>query len=176
MSAVLSAILGLYFAHAQSLDTVSAEMARREMQRLLAPARVELVWNEADREVARAIVATFDESCSIETLPARPSGGTATAALAESSVSSSGRVLPYFHVNCNRLIQTLTPALQPLNLPLRRVVFGRALGRVMAHEVYHILSQRKDHDSAGVAKASFTLEDLTAPQFDFVVPLMARSR
>ena len=94
----------------------------------------------------------------------------------QTSVSSSGRVLPYFYVNCSRLIRTLAPALQPLNLPLRRVVFGRALGRVMAHEVYHILSQRKDHDATGVAKPSFTLEDLTARQFDFEFPLMARSR
>jgi hypothetical protein len=176
MSAVLSAILGLYFAHAQSIDAVSAEMARREMQRLLAPAGVELVWNQGDREVARAIVATFDDSCAFDTLPARPSGEAAGVALAESSVSSSGRVFPYFHVNCSRLIRTLTPALQPLNLPLRRVVFGRALGRVMAHEVYHILSQRKDHDATGVGKASFTLEDLTARQFDFEFPLIARSR
>jgi hypothetical protein len=175
MAAVLSAILGLYFAHTQSLDAVSTEMARREMQRLLAPAGLELVWNQGDREVARAIVATFDDSCSVDTLPAQSSGDAAAIALAESSVSSSGRVLPYFHVNCSRLIQTLTPALQPLNLPLRRVVFGRALGRVMAHEVYHILSQRKDHDPTGVAKASFTLEDLTARQFEFEFPLMARA-
>jgi len=174
MSAVLSAILGLYFAHAQSLDAVSTEMARREMQRLLAPAGVELVWNQGDREVARAIIATFDDSCSIDTLQPQFSGDAAVA-LAESSVSSSGRVLPYFHVNCSRLIQALRPALQPLNLPLRRVVFGRALGRVMAHEVYHILSQRKDHDPTGVAKASFTLEDLTSRQFEFEFPLMARA-
>jgi hypothetical protein len=173
MSAVLSAILGLYFAHAQSLDAVSTEMARREMQRLLAPAGVELVWNQADREVARAIVAAFDDSCSIDTLPA-PLSGNADAALAESSVSSTGRVLPYFHVNCSRLIQTLTPALLPLDVPLRRMVFGRALGRVMAHEVYHILSQRRGHDATGVTKASFTLEDLTSRQFEFDFPLLAR--
>jgi hypothetical protein len=176
MSAVLSALLGVYFAHAQGLDPVSAETARREVQRLLAPAGVELVWNQGDRDVARAIVASFQGSCSLETVVPNPSGEAQGIALAESSVSSSGRVLPYFQVNCNRLIRTLTPALQPLSLSLRRVIFGRALGRVMAHEVYHILSQRKDHDSSGVAKASFTLEDLTARQFGFEFPLMARAR
>ena len=175
MSAVLSAILGLYLGHAQSLDPVSVHIARQEIQRLLAPAGVELVWNQADRDVGRAVVGTFEGSCSLDTLPTGPSGYTGAVALAESSVSS-GRVLPYFHVDCARLIRTLTPALQPLTLPLRRELFGRALGRVMAHEVYHILSQRKDHDEVGVAKASFTLHDLTAQRFDFEFPLMARAR
>lgn len=174
MSAVLSAILGLYLGHAQSLDSVSAQIARQEMQRLLAPAGVELVWNEADREVARAVVGTFDGSCSLDALPVDPSGHAGAVVLAETSVSS-GRVLPYFRVDCARLIRTLTPALQPLSAPLRRTLFGRALGRVMAHEVYHILSQRTDHDASGVAKASLTLHDLTAPQFDFEFPLMTRA-
>jgi hypothetical protein len=175
MSAVLSAILGLYLGHAQGLDPVSAHIAQQEVQRLLSPAGVELVWDQADRDVGRAIVGTFNGSCSLDSLPADPSGKAGDVALAQ-SVVSYGRVLPYFHVDCARLIRTLTPALQPLSTPLRRALFGRALGRVMAHEVYHILSQRTDHDDTGVAKASFTLHDLTAPQFEFEFSQMARAR
>src|SRR5205807_1018754 len=116
-----------------------------------------------------------DGSCSVDTLPAGGSGYAETPVLAETAVSSN-RVLPYVRVNCNRVIRTLAPALQPLSIPLRRVIFGRALGRIMAHELYHILSQRKDHDQTGVAKASFSLEDLTAPRFDFEFPAVASSQ
>jgi hypothetical protein len=171
----LSAILGLYVGHVQSLDTVSAQVAQQEMQRLLAPAGIELVWNSTGQDVAQAVVGSFEGSCSLEALPVSLSNYAGPGALAETSLSST-RVLPYFRVDCNRLIRTLMPTLQPLSMPLRRAVFGRALGRVMAHEVYHIISQRKDHDESGVAKACFSLDDLIARQFEFDLPTIERMR
>ena len=167
MSAVLSAILGLYVGHAQNLDSVSAHLAMQEMQRLLAPARIELAWN-TEREVAQAVVGSFEGSCSVETLPSGLAGKKSSAALADTSVASN-RVLPFFRIDCNRLVRTLAPTLQPLSMPLRRAVFGRALGRVMGHEVYHILSQRKDHDENGAAKAALSVDDLTGREFEFEV-------
>jgi len=166
MSAVLSAILGLYVGHAQSLDTVSAQVAQQEMQRLLAPAGIELIWNKRNRDVSQLVFVTFDGSCSLDALPASPAGYTTSVVLADTSVSS-GRVLPYLRVDCDWIVRTLMPTLEPLSMPLRRAILGRALGRIMAHELYHVLSQRKDHDRTGVAKASFSLDDLTAHRFDF---------
>jgi hypothetical protein len=43
----------------------------------------------------------------------------------------------------------------------------RALGRVIAHEIYHILAQTTEHDESGVAKAAFSLEDLMVDGFAF---------
>src|SRR3954465_8386200 len=142
MSAVFSAILGLYLGHAQSVDSISVQLARQEMQRLLAPAQIEILGDRKGPNVSRVIVVSFDGSCSLDTLPPGPPDKSGIEALAE-TVASANRILPYVHVNCNRLLATLTPALQPLSTPLRRAVFGRALGRVIAHEVYHVLSQRK---------------------------------
>jgi hypothetical protein len=182
MSAVLSAILGLYLGHAQNLDSVSAQLAMQEMQRLLAPARIELAWN-TDRDVSQAVIGSFEGSCSLETVPSGLAGEKLSTALADTSVSSN-RVLPYFRIDCNRLLRALAPTLRPLSMPLRRAVFGRALGRVMAHEVFHILSQRKDHDERGAAKAAFSLNDLTGREFEFElgtieamtpVPLLAKA-
>lgn len=175
MSAVLSAILGLYLGHAQNVDAVSVQLARQEMQRLLAPAQIELVRDQTGRDVSQIVVVSFDGSCSLDSLPAGPSRTADTTALAETAVSSN-HVLPYVRVNCAQVIRTLAPALQPLSMPLRRAIFGRALGRIMAHEIYHIVSQRKDHEQTGVAKASFALKDLTAPQFDFEFPTVAQNK
>src|SRR5262249_37039195 len=98
MSAVLSAILGLYLGQAQSLDSVSVQLQREKRQRLLAPSKIELVRTPAISDVSQAVVFSFDGSCSIDTLPAVLPGNTGTKALAETAVSSN-HVLPYVRVN-----------------------------------------------------------------------------
>ena len=45
-------------------------------------------------------------------------------------------------------------------------VVGRALARVAAHEIYHIVAQTAEHQDKGIAKASFSTNDLTAARFD----------
>ncbi len=43
------------------------------------------------------------------------------------------------------------------------MLFGRALGRVVAHEFIHMLRNSKNHDREGVEKASLSGVDLIAP-------------
>jgi hypothetical protein len=40
---------------------------------------------------------------------------------------------------------------------------GRALGRVAAHELYHVLGNTQSHGEAGLAKPSFGTVDLLHP-------------
>jgi hypothetical protein len=44
------------------------------------------------------------------------------------------------------------------------VLLGRALGRVLAHEVVHILSKSGTHGHAGVAKTALSGSQLIAPE------------
>jgi hypothetical protein len=46
-------------------------------------------------------------------------------------------------------------------------ILGRALGRVIAHELYHIVGQTAEHHDTGVAKAVFSIRDLKNPRFEF---------
>src|SRR5262249_13086397 len=78
--------------------------------------------------------------------------------LADTSISN-GHVLPFFRVDCPRLIRMLGSQLEPS-------VLGRALARVIAHEIYHIVARTTDHQQNGVAKAVFSLRDLTAARFE----------
>lgn len=48
-----------------------------------------------------------------------------------------------------------------------RLLFGRALGRVLAHEVYHIELNTPLRSSKGIAKPVFAASDLFAPGFGF---------
>ena len=49
----------------------------------------------------------------------------------------------------------------------RDALFGRALGRILSHELYHVLAQTSHHASCGVAKSAFSVADLLADEFEF---------
>jgi len=46
-------------------------------------------------------------------------------------------------------------------------MYGRALGRVVAHELYHIFAATETHGKDGVARSFHTRRDLTGKQFRF---------
>jgi hypothetical protein len=43
------------------------------------------------------------------------------------------------------------------------MLVGRVLGRVVAHELLHILTRSVQHGREGVNKSSFTVKELTGP-------------
>jgi len=44
------------------------------------------------------------------------------------------------------------------------VVFGRAIARVLAHELYHVLARTESHAAKGVAQRALSGSDLAADQ------------
>jgi hypothetical protein len=151
--------LALYTSPASGIDIEAVTAMEAEVDRLLAPAGLEVVWkNLASRKSGEnfdlVAVSTFEGSCASNDA----SGEETTTSLADTSISD-GRILPFFRVDCSRLVRML-PA------PIEQAVLGRALARLVAHELYHIVAQTTEHQDKGVAKASFSLRDLTAPQFD----------
>jgi hypothetical protein len=161
--------LDVYPGPATGLDSVSVNSLELELKRVLAPAGIVPAWRKASDsagkvEAERLVVGAFDGNCSVETLPSS-AAPVRTRTLADTSVSRN-RILPYFRVDCVRIIRTLAPLLQPLNVPFREAILGRALARVIAHEIYHILAQTADHQDFGVAKAQLSLADLTELRFD----------
>jgi len=73
---------------------------------------------------------------------------------------SEGIVLPLIDIQCDRVRALLTfsgpGAISTSNVRIT----GRALGRVLAHEVYHVLSGSLSHAEYGVAMASLSAKDL----------------
>src|SRR5207249_4430626 len=86
--------------------------------------------------------------------------------LADTSIAN-GRILPFFRVDCTRLIGLFGTEVEP-------AVLGRALARLLAHEIYHIVAQTAEHQKSGVAKAVFSIRDLTAPRFNLDAWSIAR--
>jgi len=153
------------------MDAASTLNIQNELQKLLRPAATDVNWQGTDastpaRNFELLVVGSFTGSCAVDTLPSIASHLLASRSLGDSIVIRD-RVLPFFQVDCGLLIKTLNPVLGPLNVPMRRTVLERAMARVIAHEIYHIVAHTTEHDKSGVAKATFSLEDLVARNIEF---------
>jgi hypothetical protein len=141
---------------------------KREAASLLAEAGYTIEWREHGSSTEtdglltvlelRGVCETPGHSAVPSVLPG--------AQLASTAVTD-GRILPFSWVNCKTLTQFLTPVIVDQPGTRREFLYGRAMGRVVAHELYHILSNEPGHDEDGVAKPSFTTRDILADQFNF---------
>jgi len=153
--------LALYSGPAHGLDVRASEVMREELQRLLRPAEIDVVWKSlSDRRSAETFelvaVSSFEGSCSPHDAPNAPP--TISASLADTSISD-GHILPFFRVDCTHLLRTLGSQPEPSAI-------GRALARVIGHEIYHIVAKTTEHQERGLAKAVFSVRDLTSNRFD----------
>jgi hypothetical protein len=138
----------------------SVNEMKRELQNLMRPSGVELSWRSLDEISSKdsfpsVVVVTFHGTC--QTKPFPPSLPTDPAALAYAHVSN-GTVIPFADVECDRVRSSLT------STPGARsdLLFGRALGRVLAHELHHIIGQTRAHTQQGVSRKSLSARDLIA--------------
>lgn len=165
-----SRTLGVFASGGRLPDSVATDTIEKELQQLFSPAEIQVAWKtgrqSAGQEFEHIVVASFTGNCSVADLSHAQKLQPDLLALGETSVQRGG-ILPFFTVNCDRIIRMLRPTLDPLSMPLRQTMLGRALARVAAHEIYHILAQTPDHDESGVAKASFSAGDLMVEGFSF---------
>ena len=79
---------------------------------------------------------------------------------------SDGQILPFAELSCDKLRNFVQGELLTLSADEREPAFGRALGRVLAHELYHIFANTTKHGS-GISKESYTVHDLMCDDFQF---------
>jgi hypothetical protein len=155
--------LGLYVTGAEGLSPDSSQMMRVELQRLLTPAGIEVIWKDHSarkrgEDFNFVAVGSFQGSCSAtEPMAKGPSAGLMS--LGDTSVSGT-EVLPFFQINCPQLVRMLTNEDS-------QALMGRALARVIAHELYHIIGRTPVHRNSGIAKAAFSVSDLLNPEVEF---------
>jgi hypothetical protein len=140
-----------------------------EVGGVLGPACLRSLWYAVEDAVELAVV-TLRGTCDV------PGPGLAgrgkTQALGFTSITG-GQTLPFTTIDCDRTRSFLSAALLHLRQSDRAQAFGRALGRVLAHELYHIFANTQHHGRASVAKESYTVTDLLCADFE---PPIDRSR
>ena len=81
-----------------------------------------------------------------------------------STAVANGKILPFSWVNCDNLTKLLGHAASG---PREDFLYGQAIGRLVAHELYHILANDRHHAGSGIAKSAFNARDLLAEHFKF---------
>jgi hypothetical protein len=153
-------------------NSPALDAARSEVSRLMKPAGFSIDWKNiserrAGMDFERLVIVELKGNCS-----ANPAAGSATVdvrSLASTAIVD-GKVLPFSLVDCDSLRKLMSSTQAGLKL------FGRAMGRVIAHELYHMLAQTKTHSTAGVSKSCFSVADLMADRFDFDGVTLAQLR
>jgi len=145
---------------------MALQVMKKEAAGILRPSGIVLNWrdlsqNRGTESFAGLVVLHFRGKCQVqswaaESVAARPGE---TLALATTSVSE-GKVLPYSEILCDQVRRTLPASAPGAAEHERQWQLGRALGRVVAHELYHVLGRTTGHASTGLAKARQSFTDL----------------
>ena len=126
-----------------------------ELASILTPAGLRLQWFAGqaapDSGTWRNFFFRIHGSCAAS--PVTPVENSEPVTLAETA-SSGSTILPYSQSDCDRLRDFLAPADSRLAGQEGRL--GRAMGRLLAHELYHFLLQTRLHGKTGIAKAVHT--------------------
>jgi hypothetical protein len=77
----------------------------------------------------------------------------------------NGVVLPFSDLACDTIRGAVQSALPESRLR-GNFLLGRAMGRVLAHELYHIVADTAEHGDNGVAQSSLSARELTSGQME----------
>jgi hypothetical protein len=80
---------------------------------------------------------------------------------------TDGRILPYIELDCRQISGAVKQQLLGRPKAQRQRLLGRAMARVLAHEIYHVLAQTHRHGPHGVAAETMTGDDLVKDRLDF---------
>jgi hypothetical protein len=154
-----------------SPETVAA--MEREVTSIMSPTGLIFSWRtltgeQQETSFADLIVVHFKGSCNGAFVPISELGpwvGTDTV-LASTQISN-GQILHFTNVNCDEVRHYLAPETTHVKQVQRDELYGRALGRILSHEMYHIFAATEKHGSDGIARAYFSRRELVQPVFAF---------
>lgn len=163
-------------------DVPKLPSMKPELAEALEPMQFTLSWRSLDTRRAgedfeRVVVVEFRGDCSADGLSsANRDLELREAPTLASAAVSSGRVLPFIQIECDKLRMLLGSKLVGMPMGERTEAMGKAVGRLLAHELYHVLSQAKHHSDKGLSRSCFRVEDLLARRFEFDARSLALMR
>lgn len=159
------------FETAPSVQSVSK--MKTEVADIMRPSGLSFDWHSlADRQdqetFPELVVVRFQGSCEVRNpaLDSELGPGFSGGALATTAISD-GHILPFSSVRCDEIKRYLATELATANPSKRESLYGKALGRIVAHELYHILAATGQHGKEGVARAAHSRAELTESKFRF---------
>jgi hypothetical protein len=87
---------------------------------------------------------------------------------------SNGTVLPFSEIACEKIADSVGPAIEKMGPEQAEAVFGRAMGRVVAHELVHMMTRSAVHGHEGIAQSALSPNELTCDRLDLSPADLAR--
>jgi hypothetical protein len=161
------AVITLYTQFQVEPPAAVLEGLQSEVDSIMEPIGLHFEWrnldgSRGDEVTAELAVVTVKGRCDVAGLGMRSK---VEGALGFTHISD-GQILPFAELNCDRLRNFVQVELLSLPAEEREPALGRALGRVLAHEMYHIFANTTKHGS-GITKESYSVHDLMGDEFQF---------
>lgn len=143
----------------------------REAAKILKQSGVSLRWRVGTPPQAvngMLVVVKLQGHCDMDGSPALAGSGPLAWAH-----EVDGRMLPFAELACDKLRGVVQAASLDQDQVRGNVLLGRAMGRVLAHELYHIAADTAEHGRDGVAQAALTPNELTSGTLELQAPEVA---
>jgi len=156
-------VFALVLTFEEDFSRLALNSMQRELEYILNPFDLRFEWRLGPQDrrerIANLLVSVhLRGSCTIspserpvDSLPLRVLGRTEM---------SDGKTLSYCAVDCDKVRSIIQSSVNNEAFVQMQALLGQALGRVLAHEVYHILAATRQHRSNGIGKGLVTPEDL----------------
>lgn len=164
--------IGVFFDFENRPAQLAIDTMEREVTSIMGPAGLRFSWQELGGSQSHAsfadlIVVKFKGTCDGAPPPMSESSLNSDDPTLASTRISDGQILHFTEVRCDELRRYLSPEVTPLNEKGRDLLYGRALGRIVSHEMWHIFAGTEKHASGGVARACHSRQELVQPTFLF---------
>jgi hypothetical protein len=145
------------------LSRTSLKEMERESGLIMRPSGVRLDWRMLGSDPSASyndlVVVKFRGACEYE--PAAPIyDELGPLALTH---TTDGEVQPFGEVDCDHLVGSVRTAMSGFDYARADLLVGRAMGRVVAHELVHMLTKSGRHGAEGVFEPALSGKQLIGP-------------
>jgi len=172
---VLTVVLDFKGPHSR----VSLKEMERESDLILRSSGVQLDWRILGADPTSShgdlVIMAFNGACKYE--PAAPIYDELGPLAMTHTVD--GEVQPFGEVDCDRVVSSASNAMSGSDYARADLLIGRAMGRVVAHELVHMLTKSGQHGTEGVEKPALSGKQLiaaTLPLSAFDIDRLKRER
>lgn len=142
----------------------SIAVMKQEAEGILKTSGLQLDWKSreeaANQSFSDLVVVRFNGSCEMPPPPLYDELGE-IGALAF-TYETDGQVQPFSDVACDKVGAFVRSGMHGSDFKKGDTLIGKALGRVVAHELVHMLTGAKKHSREGVFEPALTVEQLVA--------------
>jgi hypothetical protein len=157
--------LTIVYRFAGAYSEKSVDEMKRELGSIMKDSGLQIDWRERGALFDSAsfnnlVVVEFRGKCIMEPIPFLYDERGPLAF----THSTGDDVLPFSEVACDQVRSSVGKAMWGGDYSRSDMLFGRALARVVAHELYHVLARTHSHSDSGVAKRKLSGAQLVSDE------------